>query len=56
MRSGTAYIGTFDKPDARGRNDYFEPAWIFSHRTGPDAEVLAETVSHEVGHNLGLEA
>ncbi len=45
---GVAYVGTFD--DSLGR-----PCWIFPKSLGPDNEkYIAEAVSHEVGHTLGL--
>ena len=45
---GVAYVGTFD--DNAGR-----PCWVFPKSLGPDNEkYIAEAVSHEVGHTLGL--
>ncbi|GAA1915911.1 hypothetical protein GCM10009815_08810 [Nocardioides marmoribigeumensis] len=49
--SGIAYVGSFDLV---GSGDAYEPAWIFPQMTYTTAQI-AETVSHEVGHNLGLE-
>ena len=48
--SGCAYIGTFDEVDG----ETHEPAWIFPQMNYSTVQ-LADTVSHEVGHNLGLE-
>ena len=33
----------------------YNPAWIFPDVFGADAKKIADTVSHEVGHNLDLE-
>ena len=45
---GVAYVGTFDSSST------YQPAWIFPQLLGNDAKNIAEAVSHEVGHNLGL--
>lgn len=45
--SGVAYIDVFGK-------SYYDPAWVFSHRLWDDPSYVAEAVSHELGHNLGL--
>lgn len=45
--SGIAFINVF------GRTHY-DPAWVFAHRLFDDPSYVAEAVSHEVGHNLGL--
>ncbi|NYJ02389.1 hypothetical protein HNR19_003087 [Nocardioides thalensis] len=45
--SGIAYINVF------GRT-YYDPAWVFAQRLFDDPSYVAEAVSHEVGHNLGL--
>ncbi|HET7195171.1 MAG TPA: fibronectin type III domain-containing protein [Nocardioides sp.] len=47
---GIAYTGVFDTTNS----GYFEPAWIFPQSLANDAKSIAEAVSHEVGHNLGL--
>lgn len=50
--AGIAGLRTFGKLDARA---YYQPAWVFVTgfaRTAPT--VVAQTVSHEVGHNVGL--
>ena len=49
--TGIAFIGVFDEPD---RHAQLQPAWVFS-RYFDDVSSIAETVSHEVGHNLGLD-
>lgn len=48
---GVAFIDVFDRVGA-GENG---PAWAFSTPLRNDPVQLAETVSHEVGHTLGLE-
>ncbi len=49
---GVAYIGNFGTP---GSSFFWQPAWIFPHALFNDAKYIAEAVSHEVGHNLGLQ-
>lgn len=47
---GFAYLGVFD-----AIGDYNKPAWVFYDRLGPGNEkYVAEAVSHEAGHNMGL--
>ena len=50
---GVAYLGVF------GESDYvttFSPAWAIADNVGDtDAANIAEVVSHEFGHNLGLD-
>lgn len=50
---GVAYLGVF------GEDDYtttFSPAWAIADNVGDtDAANIAEVVSHEFGHNLGLD-
>lgn len=49
---GVAYLGTFD---ASSNWRYFQPAWVFfDNLANGDEKSIAEAVSHEVGHNLGL--
>ncbi|GAB3992103.1 fibronectin type III domain-containing protein [Nocardioides marmoraquaticus] len=51
--AGVAGLNTFGKVDA---NAYYQPAWVFVTdfaRTAPT--IVAQTVSHEVGHNVGLD-
>ncbi len=48
---GVAYVDVF------GRSNYpsFQPAWIYFNNLGGGREdLVAEAVSHELGHNLGL--
>jgi putative cell wall-binding protein len=47
--SGLAYVGVFDMV-----GDYYKPALIFPERLANTARYVAEAVSHEVGHTLGL--
>jgi hypothetical protein len=35
-------------------NTYYQPAWVFTHALLNDTKYIAEAVSHEAGHNLGL--
>lgn len=47
---GVAYIGVFDDT-----SDSYKPALVFYNQLGSGNEkYVAEAVSHEVGHNLGL--
>lgn len=47
---GIAYVGTFDDT-----TDSYKPAWVFFNRLGSGNEkYVAEAISHEAGHNLGL--
>lgn len=47
---GVAYVGVF------GNSSYarYRPAWIYSDNLSGEESFVAEAVSHEVGHNLGL--
>jgi hypothetical protein len=45
---GVAYLNSFDE-------DIDLPCFVFSNTQFNDEQVLAETVSHEVGHTLGLD-
>ncbi|WP_341925269.1 zinc-dependent metalloprotease family protein [Nocardioides psychrotolerans] len=49
---GVAFVDVFDEPDAHSR---FQPAWIFPQALMHDPKAVAEAVSHEVGHNFGLD-
>lgn len=49
---GIAFLGTFDVSNPS--SDYYQPAWVFPQLLGNNAKGIAEAVSHEVGHNLGL--
>ncbi len=47
---GVAYIGIYDDT-----SDFYKPALVFWDALGPgDEKDVAEAISHEVGHNLGL--
>lgn len=48
---GVAYIGAFDDV-----GDTYKPALVFYNQLGPGNEkYVAEAISHEAGHNLGLQ-
>jgi hypothetical protein len=49
---GVAYVGAFDVTGST--HDRLQPAFVFPHLLGNDIKNIAEAVSHEVGHNLGL--
>lgn len=47
---GIAYVGIFDDT-----NEYYKPALVFYDKLGPGNEkYVAEAISHEAGHNMGL--
>jgi PKD repeat protein len=47
---GIAYVGAFDDV-----GDYYKPALVFPENLGPNGEkYIAEAITHEAGHNLGL--
>lgn len=47
---GIAYLGAFDDV-----GDTYKPALVFPENLGPNGDkYIAEAVSHEAGHNLGL--
>ena len=47
---GFAYVGVFDDT-----SEFYKPAYIFYNNLGSGNEkFVAEAISHEVGHNLGL--
>ena len=47
---GFAYLGVFDMT-----SEYYKPAYVFYNRLGSGNEkYVAEAVSHEAGHNVGL--
>lgn len=48
---GMAYLDVFDLASS---HEYFQPAWILTWSLGDSTKVIAEAVSHEVGHNFGL--
>lgn len=46
---GVAYVGVFNG------SSYYQPAWVFFDALGNGhAKYVAEAISHEAGHNLGL--
>jgi len=47
---GIAYTNVFDSTDSA----LVQPAWVFPQHLDNDAKSIAEAVSHEVGHTLGL--
>jgi hypothetical protein len=49
---GLAYVDVFDTVDTRP--EYGGPAWIFTEKLGGQTRVIADVVSHEVGHTFGL--
>lgn len=46
---GMAYVGEFDST-----TDYYKPALIFTDKLANSEKYIAEAISHEVGHTLGL--
>jgi hypothetical protein len=50
--SGLAYVGVFDS--IGNLHDINQPAWIFTQGVGDNPKYIAEAVTHEVGHTLGL--
>lgn len=46
---GFAYVGVFDNT-----NETYKTAFVFQDMLGNSEKSIAEAVSHEVGHNLGL--
>jgi hypothetical protein len=47
---GQAYIGVFDNPN---QHAMYQPAWAYAS-ANLDGKSIAEIISHESGHNLGL--
>lgn len=47
---GLAYVGVV----AAVNNTELQPAWVFHQALANNEKYIAETVSHEAGHNLGL--
>jgi PKD repeat protein len=51
---GVAYVGVYSWYSS-SNPAYYQPAWILYDKLGPGNEkYVAEAISHEVGHNLGL--
>ena len=48
---GVAYVGVFDQTS---NHAYYQPALVFQNGVGSGQKNVAEAVSHEAGHNLGL--
>ena len=52
---GVAYIGVFNNADGTHPPDYYKPAFVFYDMLGGgDEKAVAEAISHEAGHNVGL--
>ena len=47
---GVAYIGVF----ATGSYATYRPAWVYFDNLASNESYIAEAVSHEIGHNMGL--
>jgi hypothetical protein len=50
--SGIGYVGVFGIPSG---HQYYEPALVFNNALAGYDKDLGDTISHEVGHNLGLD-
>lgn len=46
---GVAYVGVFNS-----LSDYYKPALVFYDALGGNEKYVAEAISHEIGHNIGL--
>jgi PKD repeat protein len=52
---GIAYVGVFNYAGGSHPADYYKPAFVFYNMLGAGNEkVVAEAISHEAGHNMGL--
>ena len=52
---GIAYVGVFNYSGGTKPADYYKPAFVFYDKLGGGNEkVVAEAISHEAGHNMGL--
>ena len=47
---GIAYVGVVSMVN----NNTYQPAWVFQQSLANNEKYIAEAVSHEAGHNLGL--
>lgn len=47
---GVAYVGVF----AGGSYANYRPAWVYNNNLSSSESYIAEAVSHEIGHNMGL--
>lgn len=53
---GLAYNGVFSLASTgTASHAAWQPAFVFADQLGDDAHAIADAVSHEVGHNLGLD-
>jgi hypothetical protein len=56
---GVAFIDVFDHYSGKSGDPKtharYQPAWIFPQSLADDNKNIAEAISHEVGHNLGLD-
>jgi Metallo-peptidase family M12 len=50
---GVAYINVFGNNLSQFSRSFYSPAWAFP-TSNMSAAALAQTISHEVGHNIGL--
>ena len=50
--SGLAYLGSFDLIGKSHKEN--QPAWVFTQGVGSNPKYIAESITHEVGHTLGL--
>jgi len=52
---GIAYVGVFDAVAGSHPANYYKPAFAFYDMLGSgDEKAVAEAISHEAGHNMGL--
>ncbi|MEI8180374.1 PKD domain-containing protein [Aestuariivirga sp.] len=52
---GIAYVGVFNYTGGSKPPDYYKPAFVFFDMLGSGNEkFVAEAISHEAGHNMGL--
>lgn len=47
---GVAYVGVVNRVNASA----YQPAWVFQQSLANNEKYIAEAISHEAGHNLGL--
>lgn len=50
--SGLAYLGSFNLIGKSHKDN--QPAWVFTQGVGSNSKYIAESITHEVGHTLGL--
>lgn len=52
---GIAYVGVFNYAGGSHPPDFYKPAFVFFDKLGAGNEkAVAEAISHEAGHNMGL--